>query len=85
MTKTWDKLGQEAYKLAKDLYDTMVMKGEHISEENRRRMEELSKLHQPTVIKNEVAVCDKCLGRGSIVIYDTCLDCDKCEGTGTNS
>ena len=42
-------------------------------------------LSQDAVIKNEVAVCDKCLGRGSIVIYDTCLDCEKCKGTGTQT
>lgn len=46
---------------------------------------ELSKFHQPTVIKNEVTVCDKCLGRGSIIIYDTCLDCEKCKGSGTQT
>ena len=46
---------------------------------------ESSKLSQHDVIKNEVAVCGKCIGRGSIVIYDTCLDCDKCGGTGTQT
>lgn len=44
--------------------------------------QELSKLHQPTVIS---AVCDKCLGRGSHVIYDTCIECKKCNGNGTQT
>lgn len=42
----------------------------------------LSKLHQPTV---SGSVCDKCLGRGSHVIYDTCIECKKCNGNGTQT
>lgn len=42
----------------------------------------LSKLHQPTVISS---ACDKCLGRGSHVIYDTCIECKKCNGNGTQT
>lgn len=48
-------------------------------------IDEYKQLSQHDVINNEVSVCEKCLGRGSIVIYDTCLDCDKCGGTGTQT
>lgn len=29
-------------------------------------------------------VCSKCLGRGSFVISDGYLECNKCNGSGTN-
>lgn len=58
---------------------------EQIILEAREALEEFEKLRQPPVINNEVAVCDKCLGRGSIIIYDTCLDCEKCKGSGTQT
>lgn len=85
MSKTWDELANDAFRLAEDLYNDMVARGIEIDPKTRSKYDELSKLHQPAVIKNEVAVCDKCLGRGSIIIYDTCLDCEKCKGSGTQT
>ncbi len=63
------KFGTDSYELRCALFDIR---------------EELSKLSQHDVIKNEVAVCPVCDGRGSGNFGGEAFteECDSCEGTG---
>ena len=68
MSKTWDELSNDAFKLAEDLYNDMIARGIEIDPKTKSKYEELSKLHQPTVIST---VCDD-----GTCIYGTCTEAD---------
>ena len=55
MSKTWDELSNDAFRLAENLYNDMIARGIEIDPKIKSKYDELSKLHQHTVIST---VCD---------------------------
>ena len=73
MSKTWDELSNDAFKLAEDLYNDMIARGIEINPKSKSKYDELSKLHQPTVISS-VCNCSKFHDKNE-VLENKCSSC----------
>ena len=72
MSKTWDELSNDAFKLVEDLYNDMIARGIEIDPKTKSKYEELSKLRQPTVISSVCISCDE-----QKETHELCMDCVK--------
>lgn len=83
MSKTWDELSNDAFKLAEDLYNDMIARGIEIDPKTKSKYEELSKLHQPTVISS---VCENphCNDGITMELYGEKYYCHVCRDKQTD-